>query len=119
MNGTFNVLGSAYGVDAVSYNQRQQEERRKREELDARVMRFLGRELYGKRFRSLEALTNASCAAAVAHQGRALSEEQYAAVDRCTRALWAGVALRSELEQPYARWNGVLTIGERSQERVA
>ena len=56
MNGTFNVLGSAYGVDPVSYNQRQHEERRKREGLDARVMRFLGRELYGKSFKSLEAL---------------------------------------------------------------
>jgi len=40
MNGTFNVLGSAYGVDPISYNQRQHEERRKREELDARVARF-------------------------------------------------------------------------------
>jgi hypothetical protein len=40
MNGTFNVLGSAYGVDRISYNQRQHEERRKREELDARVARF-------------------------------------------------------------------------------
>ena len=119
MNGTFNVLGSAYGVDPVSYNQRQHEERRKREELDARVMRFLGRELYGKSFKSFEALTNAACSAAVTHQGHALSEEQHASLERCTRALWAGVALRRELEQPYTRWDGCLTIGEPSAERVA
>ena len=115
MNGTFNVLGSAYGVDPVSYNQRQHEERRKREELHARVMRFLGRELYGTSYKSLEALMNAACAAAVAFQGRALREEQHSALDRCTRALWGGVALRQDLGEPYTRWNGVLIIGEPRQ----
>jgi len=119
MNGTFNVLGSAYGVDPVSYNQRQHEERRKREELDARVARFLGIELSGRGFRSLEALENTACAAAVAHRGRALSEEQHASVVRVCRALWAGVLPRADMQQPYTRWNGILTIGEPTSERVA
>ena len=119
MNGTFNVLGSAYGVDPVSYNQRQHEERRKREELDTRVARFLGIELNGRGFRSLEALETAACAAAVAHRGRALSEEQHESVVRVCRALWAGVLPRADIQQPYTRWNGILTIGEPSAERVA
>lgn len=118
-NGTFNSLGNAYGRCPISHNQQQHEERRRQEEFDARVMRFLGRELYGKSFRSLEALQNAACAAAVAHQGRALTERQHESLERCTKALWGGVALRSELEQAYTRWDGTLTIGEPSSERVA
>ena len=117
--GTFNSLGNAYGVDPICANQRAHQERRQREEFDARAMRFLGRELYGKSFGSLEALMNAGCAAAVEFQGRALSEEQHAALDRCCKALWGGVALRAELGQPYTRWNGCLTIGEPSADRVA
>jgi len=41
MNGTFNVLGSAYGVDPVSYNQRRHQERLAQEALDARVTGFI------------------------------------------------------------------------------
>jgi hypothetical protein len=110
-NGHFGFAG-AFVEDPGAYNQRQHRARQAREEFDARVYRFLGIELYGKSFRSLEALTDAACAAAVTHQGRALSDEQHAALDRCCRALWGGVALRQELEQPYSRWNGCLTIGE-------
>jgi len=117
-NGHFGSAG-AYREDPGAYNQRMHRERQAREQLDARVMRFLGRELYGKSFRSLEALTNAACVAAVTHQGRALSDEQHRALDRCCRALWGGVALRADLGVPYTRWDGVLTIGEPSAERVA
>jgi hypothetical protein len=119
MNGTFNVLGSAYGVDPVSYNQRQHEERRKREELDARVARFLGIELNGQGFRSLEGFENAACAAAVAHRSRALSKEQHESIERVCTALWAGVLPRADIQQPYTRWSGILTIGEPTSERVA
>jgi hypothetical protein len=94
-------------------------ERQAREQLDARVLRFLGQELYRRTFVSLETLTNAACAAAVTHQGRALSEEQHQAIRRCCSALWGGVALRADLGVPYTRWDGVLTIGEPSAERVA
>lgn len=117
--GSFNTLGGAYDRRRISENQRAHQQRRAQEAYDARVLRFLGVELYGKSFRSLEGLMNAACAAAVTHQRRALSEEQHAALDRCCAALWGGVALRADLEQPSTRWDGCLTIGEPSQELVA
>jgi hypothetical protein len=47
-NGSFNSLGGAYHRCPISDNQQRHEERRKRDELDRRVARFLGQELYGK-----------------------------------------------------------------------
>ena len=117
-NGEFNSLGNAYGRDPISYNHQQHEERRKREELDARVTGFIGRALEGRSFPSLEALLTAACKAGVAHQRGALSDAQHASFERSCRAIYAGVALRADLSRDYTRRDGVVTI-HASQERVA
>ena len=121
-SGYFTTAQNGYKRDWKTENaelQRQHDERRQREEMDARVTGFLGRELYGRQFRSLEALMNTACAAAVDHQGRALNEEQHESTVRVCRALWSGDLLRPELGVPYTRREGVLTIGGPSAERVA
>ena len=116
--GTFNSLGNAYGVDPISYNQRQHQERLSREAFDARITRFIGRELEGRSFVSLDSLLTAACKAGVAHQGRALSDDQHQAFTRSCRAIWAGLALRADLGRDYSRRDGVVTI-YRSQDRAA
>ena len=109
-NGSFNTLGNAYGVDPICANHRAHRERQAREALDARVTRFIGRELEGRSFHSLEALLTAACKAGVAHQRGALSDTQHAAFERAARAIWSGVALRADLGRDYARRDGVVTI---------
>ena len=108
--GTFNTLGGAYDRCPVSENQRWHQERRAREEYDARVTGFIGRELAGRSFHSLEALLTAACKSGVSRQRRALSEEQCAAFERSCRAIWCGLALRADLGRDYSTRDGVVTI---------
>jgi hypothetical protein len=70
MNGQF----GGYRADPIAENHRRHEDRRRQEAMDARVTRFIGLELLGLSFRSLELLTTTARSAAAAFVGRELSE---------------------------------------------